>query len=149
MDKTELKSQLIRHENVVLTVYICTGGARTIGCGRNIDAHPLPADMQAYLDEHGHITEEMAFQLLDEDIERTIKEARTFDWYPELSDGRKMVIVDMIFNMGLPVFKGFKRTIALISQGSFQSASIEMLNSAWAGQVGDRAKTLSKMMRHG
>jgi len=42
---------------------------------------------------------------------------------------------------------GFKNTLALISQGMYKEAAIEMLNSNWAVQVGQRALTLARMLK--
>jgi lysozyme len=53
----------------------------------------------------------------------------------------------MIFNLGLSRFKNFKKTIKAIENKDFASAADEMLNSAWANQVGQRAITLSNKMR--
>jgi lysozyme len=73
----------------------------------------------------------------------------SFSWFSDLESVRQGVIVDMVFNMGMPRFKGFKKTIGYMSVGDHQSASIEMLRSRWAVQVGSRADNLSKAMRTG
>lgn len=143
----ELRSMNIRHEGLSLKVYRCPTGHLTIGIGHNIEAHPLPEEMKAYLDEHGSITEEMAFRLLDLDMERVAREARGFDWFPKLSDRQKRAVQSMIFQMGMTKFRGFKRTIALLAQESYSAASIEMLNSVWAKQTPERAREISQMIR--
>ena len=51
----------------------------------------------------------------------------------------------MYFNMGNRLFK-FEKTLEHIKNKNFTKASEEMLNSRWAGQVGQRAVRLSKMM---
>ena len=43
----------------------------------------------------------------------------------------------------------FVNTLAHIEEGRYDEASVEMLDSRWARQVGDRAKVLSEMMRTG
>jgi lysozyme len=57
--------------------------------------------------------------------------------------------VNMIFNLGISRFKGFKKMIAAIVVGNFERAAEEMLNSKWADQVGPRARELARMMRMG
>ena len=72
------------------------------------------------------------------------------EFYENLtSNNRRDVIVEMIFNMGLTRFKKFKKTIKAIENKDFASAADEMLNSKWAGQVGQRAITLSNKFRAG
>jgi len=37
---------------------------------------------------------------------------------------------------------GFKKFLKAMEEGDFQTASVEMMDSRWATQVGDRAKRL-------
>lgn len=110
-------------------------GLLTIGYGRNID-------------ERG-ISQEEADYMLSNDLADTIKEAHSFPWYQGLSEERKAVICNMIFNLGLSRFKGFKKTIQYIESCDFDKAAIEMQDSKWARQVGPRATRLSKIMKTG
>ncbi|MNR52556.1 hypothetical protein D3C85_1724170 [compost metagenome] len=55
----------------------------------------------------------------------------------------------MAFNLGVEGLLKFKNTLRLVEIGDYKSASVEMLNSAWARQVGNRAKRLSKQMLTG
>ena len=49
----------------------------------------------------------------------------------------------------LALLSKFKNTLGHIEAGRYEEASIEMLDSRWANQVGHRAKCLSDMMRTG
>ena len=71
------------------------------------------------------------------------------DWFADLDETRQDVIVNMVFNLGMPTFKKFELTIGCMERGDYENASIEMLDSKWAKQVGDRAKHLSKIMLTG
>ena len=51
--------------------------------------------------------------------------------------------------MGVPRLCKFKRMWAAIHEGKFAIASIEMLDSRWAAQVGKRATKLSDAMKTG
>lgn len=124
-----------KHEGLRLKPYRCSVGKLTIGYGRN-------------LSDNG-ITLEEAEQLLQHNIDEVIQQAQTLLFFSALNEVRQAVIVDMIFNMGLPRFQKFKKTIALIEQQAWQAAANEMLNSRWARQVGNRSQTLSDMMRYG
>jgi lysozyme len=85
--------------------------------------------------------------LLGNDVKNSIADANTFPWFEDLSDVRQRVVVNMIFNMGLTKFRGFKETIKHIAAGEYSEAAKEMLDSKWARQVGLRAVRLSQMMR--
>ncbi len=124
-----------KHEGLRLKPYRCSVGKLTIGYGRN-------------LSDVG-ITQAEAELLLKHNIDDVIKQAETLSFFSSLNDVRQAVIVDMIFNMGFPRFNQFKKTIASIEQEAWQAAANEMLNSRWARQVGNRAKTLSDMMHYG
>ena len=133
MDSEALKDQLILHEGLKLKPYKCTAGKITIGVGRNI--------------EDIGITEDGARSLLDNDILRVAQELdNALPWWRDLSDVRQGVLLDMAFNIGTPTLMKFKNTLALIEAGEFESASVEMLDSRWAEQVGQRARTLSQAM---
>ena len=124
--------QLEFHEGCVLTPYRDSVKVLTIGIGRNL--------------ERG-ITRDEALFLLSNDIDRSINEIRAkFHWYDLLSDTRKRVIVDMVFNLGIYRFSKFKKTISFIEREEYKEAATEMLDSKWAIQVGERAGRLAKMM---
>jgi len=132
MNKSE---ELIKlHEGWSNKPYKDTEGILTIGVGCNL--------------EKG-ITNEAVDFLFSESMSDVIKDCRSLAWYPALSEARQAVIQNMIFNLGLSRFLGFKRTIAMIESGDYYNASKEMLNSKWAKQVGSRSSDLSKMMRYG
>jgi lysozyme len=82
---------------------------------------------------------------------------RNLGWWRSLSAVRQDVLANMCFNMGwdnprtprLEGLSGFVRTLALIHSGNYGAAAEEMLRSAWAAEVGDRAKRLATQMRTG
>jgi lysozyme len=134
---TEDMIELIKaHEGFSSTPYRDTVGILTVGYGRNL--------------EDVGISQEEAERLLRNDVyglEQSI--IRIIPDYYNLSDNRKSVIVNMAFNLGIPRFRQFIKTIDFVNRGLFTEASIEMLNSRWATQVKGRAKYLSDMMRKG
>ncbi len=133
---SRLHEMLIRHEGLRLKPYHDTVGRLTIGVGRN-------------LDDVG-ITREEAFMLLDNDIAKVRREVnRAFRWFAQLNPVRKNVVLNMVFNIGLPRFRQFKKTIAAIKAKDWEEAASQMLDSRWARQVGRRARELAAMMKHG
>ena len=131
----QLKKMLIRHEALRLKPYKDSVGKLTIGVGRN-------------LDDRG-ITEAEAMLLLSNDIGDALADAKKFSWFGQLDSARQDVIVNMVFNLGLTRFSGFKKMIAALEHGNYPEAADQMLDSKWARQVGLRASELSQMMREG
>ena len=133
---SRLHEMLIRHEGLRLKPYRDTVGKLTIGVGRN-------------LDDVG-ITREEALMLLNDDIAKVRREVnRTFAWFADLNPVRKYVVLNMVFNIGLPRFRQFKKTIAAIRTKDWEGAAREMLDSRWTRQVGRRARELATMMKSG
>ena len=111
-------------------------GKLAIGVGRN-------------LDDVG-ITREEALTLLNNDIAKVRREVkRTFPWFARLNPVRQNVVLNMVFDLGLPRFRQFKKAIAAIRAKRWDEAAKQMLDSRWARQVGRRARELAAMMKSG
>lgn len=133
--KHSIIEQLELHEGIRLKPYKDTVGKLTIGIGRNLDDVGL--------------SKAEAYYLAQNDIRRRINRLEKFEWYRNLDEIRKKVIIDMAFNLGMGGLLSFKNMIKAIKLNDFPTAAAEMLNSKWANQVGIRAKRLSKMMETG
>lgn len=133
MDLERLQKTLKRHEGLSLKPYKCSANKLTIGYGRNL--------------EDNGITQEEADHMLNTDIEVCIKEASTLPFWNDLSPVRKEIIVNMVFNLGMPRLSQFRKFFAALSAKDYNAAAFEMENSRWASQVGYRAEELSDMMR--
>jgi lysozyme len=131
----KLIENLKRHEGLRLKPYLCSEGKITIGFGRNLE------DMG--------ISEKEAEMLLMSDIQRCYEELDVFSWFHDLDQVRQEAMVNMLFNLGLPTFLEFKRTLKFMAEGAYSQAAVEMLDSKWADQVGDRAKELAYMVETG
>jgi lysozyme len=136
MDIDRLITQLKIHEGVRSKVYLDTEGIETIGVGRNLVDRGLSDD-------------EIELMLANDirDFQEEVESA--FPWWSDMDDVRQRVVVDMAFNMGLGSLSKFVNTLAHIENGRYEDASVEMLDSKWARQVGDRANVLSDMMKTG
>ena len=66
-----------------------------------------------------------------------------------MGDVRMCAVLDMLFNLGAPTFKKFKKCIAALKIGDWENASVEMLDSRWAKQVGKRSLRLADQIRTG
>ncbi len=149
-DMQAMRDFLISHEGLKLRPYRCTAGKLTIGFGHNLEAHGVPFGISlAEITEKG-ITREQAISLLESDIMDSVDQFRAkFPWFDNLDTVRQMVLVDMTFNMGLGGVSDFVGTLRDVQAGRYTEASVEMLDSKWATQVGERAQQLSKMMATG
>lgn len=129
-----LRKSLHQHEGRKRFPYRDTRGNITIGVGRNLAAKGLS-------------DKEVDF-LLENDMDDAILDARSLlKCFDELTDIRKMVVVEMAFNLGRTAFAQFRGTLLAIEQGRYDDAARHMLNSRWATQVGNRAVRLAYSMR--
>lgn len=115
--------------------YYCSEGALTIGYGRNLDVNG--------------ISEAEADILLRNDIVTAREYLRRIVRMDKLSDNRLRALINMMFNLGPGRFKTFKKMIQAIEDEDFERASVEMLDSVWASQVGARAVRLAKIIKEG
>ena len=133
-----LEEMIKCHEGSKQFPYTCTAGKLTIGYGRNLTDKGLSQSEMEYL-LHNDILD------AESDIDKI------FDYYV-VSTLPKVVyiaLVDMMFNLGLNRFMGFKRMIAAICEENWELTAEEMLDSKWAKQVGQRAIELAEMVRNG
>jgi lysozyme len=131
-----LKEQIKLHEGVEKKVYLDTEGIETIGVGRNLRDRGLSNDEIEYI--------------LDNDIAICEEELiSNFEWYPELDEIRKRVLIDMVFNLGMPKLKQFAKMLSAVELKDWPEAASQMLDSRWAEQVGNRAGRLAEMMESG
>lgn len=135
-DIDSLEDQLIDHEGLELKPYHCTADKLTIGVGRNIQ-------------DRG-ITEDEARYLLKNDIKIVEDELLTRQpVVARLDSVRQRVLVDMGFNLGLPILMKFQNMWAAIEDEDYHEAARQMMDSRWASQVGRRAERLAQAMSSG
>ncbi len=130
----KLRRSLILHEGYTTKPYVDTVGKITIGIGYN-------------LTDRG-ICEDWVNEQYREDVEYFYKQLLNFPWFQQLTTDRQIVLIDMAF-MGWKTFLEFKDMLTAIEFGDYEEAAFQMMNSHWAEQVGERAKTLSKAMATG
>lgn len=149
--------KLIEHEGMVLTVYQDTLGIDTIGIGRNLKDRGISPEELAYMDIPNMaivytegINEADARYLAMNDIKIVENElSQVHKCVENLDAVRQLILMDMAFNMGVPRLCKFKKMWNAIHEGNFDAASLEMMDSRWARQVGSRARKLSDAMKSG
>lgn len=133
-----LVKMLKLHEGVRNHVYVCTAGYETIGVGRNISESGLG------------LTDEEINILLMNDIERVKQElVASYFWFADLDDVRQAAMIDICFNLGLSRLRGFVKAITAMSRQQWDVAADEFMDSRWSEQVGQRAITVTNMIRTG
>lgn len=132
-------SLLQRHlrwaEGVRQKPYRDTVGKLTIGVGRNL------SDRGLSLDEIDH--------LLTNDVVLVLDACKALPYWNHLNEARRLVVADMIFNMGEGTFHTFKKMEDALVHGLYDEAAREMEDSTWYHQVKRRSRPLVKAMRTG
>lgn len=135
MDLEAFRKHLKWAEGVKQFPYRCSANKLTIGVGRN-------------LEDNGISMEEIDF-LLDNDIAATVRDCERLDYWRDLDPARRVVIADMVFNLGFSRFTLFKKFNAAMAIKDYTLAANEMKDSRWYKQVGRRAEKLREVMLSG
>jgi lysozyme len=127
---------------------------RTIGYGYNVSDRGVEEFERIVGRPYdGTITKIEATRLLEHDlVQHEVAARRRFPWLIELSTEspvRYGVVIDMVFNMGIPTLATFRRTLESVEIGEYDLAAVQMLQSKWARQVKGRATRLAAMMKSG
>lgn len=126
----DLEKTLIAHEGMRLNPYRCTAQKLTIGVGHNL--------------ENG-ITEKQALMILRDDIDVVIETLNDrIPWWNNLSDGKKVVMASMAFQLGTGGFFQFKKMIKAAEYGDDVEVVTQMRDSRWYLQTPNRVEELIK-----
>jgi lysozyme len=144
MDINKLREQLKIDEGVKYEVYDDHLGYKTFGIG-----HLVKTTDEEYGAPVGTpVSEDRVNSVFDEDVETYINESKkVFSNLEDMPQEVQQVIVNMCFNMGAPRLSQFKKFIKAIQDEDWATASVEMLDSRWANQVGSRADRLSDRIK--
>ncbi|TXG83416.1 MAG: hypothetical protein E6R13_03885 [Spirochaetes bacterium] len=125
-----------KNEGYSNTPYLDTVQKLTVGYGYNISARGIPSDWIPYIkDQLKYI------KFPDELMENVFKSdllyfwaklSDSFDWFDDLSNERKMVLIDMCYNVGWNSFNQFKKMISALSEKNYDKAAKEILDSEYA-----------------
>jgi lysozyme len=143
--------KLEEHEGFRSKVYKCTAGCDTIGIGYNLSANPLrlpPAEIKS-LYEVGISHDKAIYYAKLACLQIENRLSRELRWYEDLDSNTKYVLIDMSYNMGVDGLLKFKNSLALIKDGKYTEAAKEMLESRWAKQVPNRAKSVTNILKTG
>lgn len=150
-----LKAHLIAEEDKRTHVYRCAANKNTVAVGRNLD------DVGLTLDEEKHLgctvadilagkalTEEQCDYLLDNDVDRVVGQLdKSLPWWRSRSDFTRVAMASMAFQMGINGLLKFKRMLAALHAGDYETARREGLDSEWAKQTPERAKRVTDLFK--
>lgn len=125
MNDNELKESIKKEEGCRLTAYADSLGNLTIGYG-----HLLKFGTA--------IPQDAADAIFEADFKRAIEDYEKLDL--DLDLGRRAVVVDMLFNMGLERVRKFSMMIKYLHDKNWIQAAYQLMDSEYARQVPERAK---------
>lgn len=153
---TSIIPRVKQHEGVKPKKYIDSRGIPTVGVGFNLTRQDstallksVGANAAAVKAGQASLTQAQMDELLKHDLkvakDSAVRLVPNFAVHPAAVQG---VLIEMVFNLGEKGLSEFKNFLANVKAKNYKQASVEMLDSAWASQVGDRSKTLSNIMRN-
>jgi lysozyme len=139
-----ITEDLVKHEGIVLEVYLDTEGLHTCGVG-----HLIKLGDEEFKKPVGtKITEERALELFKQDLAVSIKECeQLFPSLGDYPDPVQRVLVNMTFNLGRPRLSKFKNMIKAVEANDWNEAANQMIDSRWYRQVKSRGVELVELMR--
>ena len=144
MDVNKLREQLKIDEGVEYRVYNDHLGYKTLGIGHLV----VPGDLEYDAPVGTYVSQERVNEIFDKDVITYIDETKkVFGNLEGLPEEAQQVLVNMCFNMGAPRLAKFKNFIRAIHDENWETASVEMLDSRWATQVGTRAIRLAERIK--
>ena len=138
------------HEGFRSQAYTDTANKITIGYGRNLQNNPPTlVEWNTVLFPNG-ITQDQAEKLLEPQIIVVNNWlSNTFSWWNNLTNNRKLCLIDIVFNIGENGFLQFHDTIAALANANYAEAAVQLKNSAWYKQTGQRARNDVLLMING
>ena len=139
-----LREELKIDEGCKYEVYLDHLGLPTFGIG-----HLITERDPEYQKEVGTMVDEIRVnEVFEQDIHVTIGECRKlFDDWDKLPEEVRLILANMMFNMGRPRLSKFKKMIQAIKDSDWLEAANQMKDSRWYEQVTNRADRLISRMK--
>ena len=142
----KLLESVKKHEGYKNKVYLDTLNKRTVGVG-----HLCVED---FWEDGKEYEEKFLMDILQKDLQSSIDGAEDLinncpsGGKANISDDAKIIIIDMVFQLGKTGVSKFRNMWKSLQQDppQYSVAAREMLDSRWAKQTPNRAKEMSKIM---
>ena len=144
MNINKLRRQLEIDEGVKYEVYLDHLNKKTFGIGHLV----LDTDPESKMEVGDPVSERRVEEAFDKDIQSVIDDCqRLYSNFNAMPEECKQITANMMFNMGLPKMKAFKKMNAAIEDEDYLKASEEMVDSKWYRTVPNRADRLVQRMK--
>tara|TARA_R110002012_G_scaffold28918_1_gene90098 strand:+ start:170 stop:613 length:444 start_codon:yes stop_codon:yes gene_type:complete len=144
MNINKLRRQLEIDEGVKYEVYLDHLNKKTFGIGHLV----LAKDPESKMEVGDPVSERRVEEAFDKDIQSVIDDCqRLYSNFNAMPEECKQITANMMFNMGLPKMKAFKKMNAAIEDEDYLKASEEMVDSKWYRTVPNRADRLVQRMK--
>ena len=138
----KLLESVKKHEGYKNHVYLDTRNKRTVGVG-----HLCVED---FWEDGKEYEESFLMDILQKDLQGSIDGAEELCEGLKISDDAKILIIEMIFQLGKKGVSKFRNMWKALQQDppDYEEAAVQMLDSRWAKQTPNRAKEMSDHMRN-
>jgi lysozyme len=134
-----LREELTIDEGCIDKIYLDHLGYPTFGIGHLI----LETDPEHGQEVDTPVSKERIEECFEDDIEGVLTDLdRNMPWWADLCEDHQRVIANMCFNLGINRLLKFKKFLGALQEHDFETASVEMMDSRWATQVGPRSTRL-------
>ena len=142
IDMNKLLESVKRHEGYRNKVYLDTLNKRTVGVG-----HLCVED---FWEDDKEYDEDFLMGILEKDLQSAIDQADDKCKGLKISDDAKIIIIEMIFQLGGTGVSKFRKMWQALQQDppDYAEASVQMLDSRWAKQTPNRAQEMAEHMKH-
>ena len=140
IDMNKLLESVKRHEGYRNKVYLDTLNKRTVGVG-----HLCVED---FWEDGKEYDEDFLMGILEKDLQSAIDQADDMCSNLTISDDAKIIIIEMIFQLGGTGVSKFRKMWQALQQDppDYAEASVQMLDSRWAKQTPNRAQEMARHM---
>ena len=136
----KLLESVRKHEGYRNKVYLDTLNKRTVGVG-----HLCVED---FWEDGKEYEEKFLMDILQKDLQSAIDQADDMCKNLKISDDAKIIIIEMIFQLGGTGVSKFRKMWQALQQDppDYAEASVQMLDSRWAKQTPNRAQEMARHM---
>jgi lysozyme len=144
MNIDKLRKQLEIDEGVKYEVYLDHLDKKTFGIGHLT----ISGDPENDMEVGESVSEKRVKEVFDKDVQSVIDDCkRLHNDFNSLPEECKQIVGNMMFNMGLPKMKAFKKMNKAIEDRDWNEAANQMTDSKWYRTVPNRADRLVQRMR--
>ena len=142
IDMGKLLESVKKHEGFRDTVYLDTLSKRTVGYG-----HLCVED---HWEDGKKYDKEYLEEILEKDLQSAIDQADDMCSNLTISDDAKIIIIEMIFQLGGTGVSKFRKMWAALQEDppNYFEAHVQMLDSRWSKQTPARASEMAEQMQN-